>query len=181
MNRTTRATLALAAIGLALGGCTGSSEEEPKAAATPQDEWAKSLCEALAPTTEPVSPPATDGADVVASKKAVAAFLQTLHDRLDAQSAVLKDVGAPPDVDPAAYKKARTSLDSGAATLEDVLKRFKKANPKDAEQMQASLMQVSETLAGSASYQGPLADLSASDANLKKAFENNQQCVSIMS
>lgn len=181
MNRTTRATLALAALGLALSGCTGSSEEEPKAQATPQDKWAKTLCEGLAPTTAPVEPPATAGADVAASKKEIVTFLQTLHDRLDTQGQVLKDVGAPPEVDPAAYAKARTSLASGASTLEDVIKRFKKADPADAEQMQSSLVQVSESLAGSASYQGPLADLSASDANLKKAFESNEECVAIMS
>lgn len=181
MNRTTRATLAVAALGLALTGCTGSSEDEPKAEPTAQDKWAASLCEGLAPTTAVIDPPATEGTDVAESKQAIVTFLQTLHDRLDAQAVVLKDVGAPPEVDAAAYKSARKSLKQGATTLDDVITRLKEASPKDASQMQASLLQVSETLAGAGSYQGPLADLSASDESLKKAFESNDQCVSLMS
>lgn len=183
MNRTTRATLAFAAAALALSGCTGSTDDSPKAEpeATPQDTWAQSLCEGLAPTTAAIEPPSTEGTDVAESKKAIVGFLQTLQDRLNSQAGVLKDVGAPPDVDPAAYKKARQSLRQGSTTLKDVIGRLKEASPQDASQMQASLLQVSETLAGSASYQGPLAELSASDETLKKAFENNDQCVSIMS
>lgn len=181
MNRTTRATLAVAALGLALTGCTGSTDEEPKAEPTAQDKWAKSLCEGLAPTTAVIDPPDTEGSDVAESKQAIVAFLKTLHDRLDSQAGVLKDVGAPPEVDPAGYKKARKSLKQGATTLDGVIDRLEQASPKDASQMEASLMQVSETLASSASYQGPLAELSASDDRLKKAFEANDQCVSLMS
>lgn len=183
MNRTTRATLAVAALGLALSGCTGSTDEDPQAEtkATPQDSWAKSLCEGLAPTTAVIDPPATEGADVAESKEAIVTFLETLQERLQSQAGVLKDVGAPPEVDPAAYKSARKSLKDGASTLDGVIDRLKQASPKDASQMEASLLQVSETLASSASYQGPLAELSASDETLKTAFENNDQCKMIMS
>ncbi|MBC9225536.1 hypothetical protein GL325_04285 [Aeromicrobium sp. 636] len=182
MNRTTRATLALAALGLALSGCTGSSGEDPKPQATPQEKWAQSLCEALEPTTAAVSPPATDGAATPAeSKKEIVKFLRTLRDRLDSQAQVLDEAGAPPEVDAAAYEKAKKSVADGSQTLQGVIKRLKKADPKNADQMQATLLQVGESLAESSSYQGPLAELSASNAELKKAFESDKTCSSIMS
>jgi len=214
MNRTTRATLALAALGLTLSGCVGGTDDESesgaaaeatasqasadtkgsdsapdqgegkgsgKKEATPQDAWAKELCEGLAPTAKAIDPPSTTGGDVAESKKQVLTFLQTLHDRLEEQNQVLKDAGAPPKIDGATYKQARTSLKSGTATLDRVIKRFEKANPKDASQMQDSLVAVGEALSSSASYPGPLAELSASEPKLKQAFANNEQCVAIMS
>lgn len=204
MNRTTRATLALAALGLTLGGCVGGTDDESqdgtaapeatsaqttdaqkatakKGKATPQDAWAKDLCQGLAPTAEAIDPPATAGDDVAESKKQVLAFLTTLQERLQQQGKVLKEAGAPPKIDAAAYKEARTSLTSGATTLEGVINRFEKADPKDAAQMQDSLVAVGEALSSSASYPGPLAELSAKDPQLKQAFANNEQCVAIMS
>ncbi|MTB87573.1 hypothetical protein H9L21_05540 [Aeromicrobium senzhongii] len=182
MNRTTRATLALAALGLALSGCTGSSDEDPKPQATPQEKWAQSLCEALEPTTAAISPPATDSATNTAeSKKEIVEFLRTLRDRLDSQAEVLNDAGAPPEVDAATYEKAKKSVSDGSRMLQGVIVRLKKADPKNAEEMQASLLQVGESLAESSSYAGPLAELSASNAELKKAFESNETCTSIMS
>ncbi|MCL3836654.1 flagellar export chaperone FlgN [Aeromicrobium duanguangcaii] len=182
MNRTTRATLALAALGLALSGCTGSSDEDPKAQATPQDKWAQSLCEALEPTTAAISPPDTEAAATAAeSKQEIVQFLRTLRDRLDAQAKVLDEAGAPPEVDAAAYEKAKKSVSDGSRTLQGVIKRLKKADPKNSEQMQTTLTQVGASLAESSSYQGPLAELSATNAELKKAFESNKTCASIMS
>lgn len=182
MNRTTRATMALAALGLALSGCTGSSEEDPEAKATPQEQWAQSLCKALEPTTAAVTPPTSDAAASPAeSKKEVVEFLRTLRDRLDSQAKVLNDAGAPPEVDAAAYDQAKQSVSDGSKTLQGVIKRLKKSDPKNADQMQATLLQVGESLAESSSYQGPLAELSASDEKLKKAFESDETCVSIMS
>src|SRR5690606_30354873 len=129
MNRTTRATLALAALGLALSGCTGSSEEDPKAQATPQEKWAQSLCEALEPTTAEVAPPASDTtASPAESKAEIVEFLRTLRDRLDSQAKVLTDAGAPPEVDAAAYEKAKKSVAEGSQTLQGVIKRLKKAD-----------------------------------------------------
>lgn len=180
MNRTIRVMLAGAAAGLVLGGCTGSSDEPEAAAATPQEKWAQSLCQALEPTTAPVEPPATDGS-AAESKEAIMTFLRTLRDRLEAQAQVLQDAGTPPEVDAAAYDQAKKSLDTGAQTLQGVIKNLKAASTANADQMQATLLQVSESLAESSSYEGPLAELSASDEGLKKAFEKDETCASIMS
>lgn len=178
MNRMTRAMLAAASMSLVLAGCVGSSDDpEP----TAQDKWATSLCEGLAPTTAAIEPPSTDAADVAETKAAILDFLRTIRERLDSQAQVLADAGAPPEVDAAAYDAAQQSLADGSATLSDVIKRLKKADPQDATQMQDSLLQVSESLAGSATYQGPLAELSASDKSLEKAFENSKECTAIMS
>lgn len=185
MNRTIQALIAGAAMCVALSGCTGSdpgSGDEPAAKAkTPQEQWAHSLCEALEPTTAAVEPPATDGGDATESKEAIVEFLRTLRDRLETQAKVLNDAGAPPEVDQKAYVSAQKSLGTGADTLQGVIKGLKKADPKDADQMQATLMQVSSSLAESSSYKGPLAELSASDENLKKAFESDETCTAIMS
>lgn len=179
MNRTIRVMLAGAAMGLVLGGCTGSSDE-PEAQATPQEKWAQSLCKALEPTTAPVEPPATDGS-AAESKEAIMTFLRTLRDRLEAQAQVLQEAGTPPEVDAAAYDQAKKSLDTGAQTIQGVIKNLKSAATSDADQMQTALMSVSESLAESSSYEGPLAELSASDAGLKQAFEKDETCTSIMS
>jgi len=179
MNRTIRVVLAGAAMGLVLGGCTGSSDE-PEAKATPQEQWAQSLCKALEPTTAPVEPPTTDGS-AAESKEAIVTFLRTLRDRLQAQAQVLQNAGTPPEVDPAAYDKAKESLDTGAQTIQGVIKNLKAAATQDADQMQAALLQVSESLAEPSSYQGPLAELSASNEGLKQAFEKDATCASIMS
>ncbi len=178
MNRMTRAMLAAASMSLVLAGCVGSSDDpEP----TAQDKWAAALCESLEPTTAEIQPPATTDDDVDATKTAILEFLRTIRERLDNQAQVLADAGAPPEVDVAGYDKAKKSLADGSATLTDVIQRFKEADPKDATDMQASLLQVSESLAGSASYQGPLAELSASDTALEKAFENSKKCTELMS
>ena len=170
--------LAGAAMSLVLAGCVGSSgEPEP----TAQDEWAQSLCEALAPTTAAIEPPDTEGASVKETKAAILQFLRTIRERLDNQAQVLADAGAPPEVEEAAFTSAQESLAQGSTTLTDVIKRLKDADPKDAGEMQANLLQVSESLAGSASYQGPLAELSASNKSLEKAFENSKECTEIMS
>lgn len=179
MNRTIRVMLAGAAMGLVLGGCTGSSEE-PEAKATPQEKWAQSLCQALEPSTAPVEPPATDGS-AAESKEAIMTFLRTLRDRLETQAQVLQEAGTPPEVDAATYDQAKKSLDTGAQTIQGVIKNLKSASTKDADAMEATLLQVSESLAESSSYEGPLAELSASDEGLKKAFEKDETCASIMS
>jgi hypothetical protein len=180
MNRTIRATLAGAAMSLVLAGCIGSSEE-PQAQATPQEKWAQSLCKALEPTTAVVEPPAAEASSPAESKKDIVEFLRTLRDRLNAQSKVLTDAGAPPEVDTAAYDQAKQSISAGSQTLQGVIKRLKAADPQDAGQMQETLTQVGTSLAESSSYKGPLAELSASDEGLKKAFENDATCTSIMS
>ncbi|MFO6451079.1 MULTISPECIES: hypothetical protein [unclassified Aeromicrobium] len=182
MNRTIRVVLAGAAMGLVLGGCTGSADEPEAQAkpATPQEQWVQSLCKALEPTTAPVEPPATGGS-AAESQEAIVGFLRTLRDRLEAQAAVLDDAGAPPEVDPASFDQAKESLASGAKTLQGVIKNLKAASSEDADQMEATLLQVSESLAESSSYQGPLAELSASDEGLKQAFEDDKTCASIMS
>lgn len=174
--------LAGAAMGLVLGGCTGSADEpEAKAKpATPQQQWVQSLCKALEPTTAPVEPPSTSGT-AAESQEAIVGFLRTLRDRLEAQATVLDDAGAPPEVDPASFDQAKESLASGAKTLQGVIKNLKSASSADADQMEATLLQVSESLAESSSYEGPLAELSASDEGLKKAFEDDETCASIMS
>jgi len=180
MNRTTRVMLAGAAMSVVLAGCTGSSDE-PEAKATPQEQWASSLCQAFEPTTAAVEPPATDDASPTESKEAITDFLRTLRDRLKAQEKVLADAGAPPEVDVTAYDNAKKALAVSANTLQGVIKNLKAADPKDAKEMQATLMQVSSSLAESSSYQGPLAELSASNADLKQAFEKDGTCKSIMS
>jgi len=183
MNRTTRMLVAgVAAAVLALGGCTGSSDEpEPSTQATAQDEWAHALCEALRPTTAEVQTPSGEAQDPAEAKQEIVTFLQTLRDRLREQGKVLADAGAPPEVGAESYESAKEALDTSAATLTSIIKRFKKADASSAEQMEASLMQLSESLAGPSSYQGPLADLSEGDPALKKAFENSDTCVALMS
>lgn len=180
MNRTIRVILTGAAMTLVLGGCSGATQQHDPKTATPQQQWARSLCQALEPTTVPVEPPATGGS-AAESHEAIVTFLRTLRDRLEAQAAVLEDAGVPPEVDPATFERAQESLDSGARTLRDVIWDLQSADSADAGQMEAALRQVSESLAESSSYDGPLAELSAGDEGLKKAFENDKTCVSIMS
>lgn len=187
MTLRTRVLTTVAAIGLVVGGCSGdndakSSDQQTTQSALQKEQqaWAKSLCTSIAPTTAPIQPPATAGVAPSEAKKSIATFLDTLGTRLDAQGTAFKQAGPPPGVDAAVYDTALKNLTAASDTLDDITQRFTQAKGESAEQIQSSLNDVSEGLAISASYGGPIAEMAQGNASLKAAFESTDACKDLL-
>ncbi|HPU12159.1 MAG TPA: hypothetical protein PLQ19_00010 [Aeromicrobium sp.] len=182
MTRKVSAALATVALtaGLTLSGC-GGGDSKPDASA--QEKWVASLCKNLAATTAEVEPPATAGSSAAEVSASISGFLDELGSRLDEQQKILADAGTPPGASAEAkqgYAKAQESLETAANTLDGIATRFKKAKASSQDQLQKAILELGEDLADPATYQGPLIELSASDAGLKKAIESSKECAPIL-
>ncbi len=176
-SSTTRAMLATVALAMTLGlAACGSDTPQP----TAQEKWASSLCKNLTATTEGLQAPSTDGVPEDEVKAVIVDFLTEMQTRLDTQQQVLADAGAPPEAKAEAYDKAKASLDQASKTLDRITMRFSDSTGKSAEQRQAAMLELSESLTDPATYQGPLVELMNNDEGLRTTIEKTSQCDAIL-
>ena len=150
--------------------------KEVSADSSAERAWAKKLCTAMADTSEPLTPPTLEAAEVGTTQNSLARFFTQAQKQLEAQVTTLEKVGAPPNGRASTeWTQAVGGMETISQQLGVVQKSVKAAkldNQKDLEKFTTDLGKQMDVLSN---YPGPIAVL-LPNPEIGPALEAEPRC-----
>lgn len=148
------------------GGSAGTADtpsSETAVAPTPEENWAKEVCTAIAKEVKEVQPPRVEGDDPKDTQKALVSFFEEVGGQLDAQVAAIKTVGPPPDAaTKAEWEKALAGLEKTNDKITNIRKELRGAKPQSSADIDALVAGLSKDMQVLTQYDGAIAELQKS-------------------
>lgn len=191
LTRNTRAAAVALLLAVGFAGCGddadksgasadgGSASSEQVVPPTPEENWAKEVCTAIAKQVKEVQPPRVESNDPADTQKALVTFFSQVGGQLEGQVEAIKTVGPPPDAaTKAEWEKAVEGLEKTNAKITGIRKELRGANPKSSEDIDKIVASLSKDMQVLTQYDGAIAELKK-NKQLGTALTTEPACASV--